>query len=299
METEGFVSLGALVHCLPEVEIYVFTLIVTTLMREGLSEAAAAAADVLMGRLESLNRRSLDALGAKVAFYFSLTHEKIGKLEAVRPRLLSLYRSACVHQDQMTQSVALNLLLRNYLHFNQIDQAEALAGNTDFPENASNNQFCRYLYYMGRILAIRLEYSNAYQRLMTAMRKAPQEMATGFTQQVQKLIVLVQLLMGEVPDRAVFNQPECRAMLEPYFHLTLAVKAGDYPRFQQVTRDHAATFQADKCLMLVKRLGHNVIKTGLKRISVSYSRISFQHVAEKLHLASAQTAEYLCAKAIR
>ena len=50
---------------------------------------------------------------------------------------------------------------------------------------------------------------------------------------------------------------------------------------------------------LVERLGHNVLKTGLRKISISYSRISLADIAAKLHLPSATAAEYICAKAIR
>jgi 26S proteasome regulatory subunit N3 len=37
---------------------------------------------------------------------------------------------------------------------------------TTFPESASNNQYARYLYYLGRIKAVQLEYSEAQARLI-------------------------------------------------------------------------------------------------------------------------------------
>ena len=42
-----------------------------------------------------------------------------------------------------------------------------------------------------------------------------------------------------------------------------------------------------------------MIKTGIKMISLSYSRISLSDIAEKLSLESTQDAEYIVAKAIR
>ena len=42
-----------------------------------------------------------------------------------------------------------------------------------------------------------------------------------------------------------------------------------------------------------------VLKIGLRKISISYSRISLLDVAQKLHIQSAEAAEYICAKAIR
>ena len=44
------------------------------------------------------------------------------------------------------------------------------------------------------------------------------------------------------------------------------------------------------------RLRHNVIKTGVRMISLSYSRISLADMATKLHLDSVEDAEYIVAK---
>ena len=67
----------------------------------------------------------------------------------------------------------------------------------------------------------------------------------------------------------------------------------------QVIARHAAVFKADKNYSLIRRLGHNVLKIGLRKISVSYSRISLQDIADKLQLESPRAAEYVCARAIR
>lgn len=76
------------------------------------------------------------------------------RLEVIRPVLMNLYRTSCLHHDEMGQAVLLNLILRNYLHYNLILAANTFASKITFPENASNNQFCRYLYSMGRIQVI-------------------------------------------------------------------------------------------------------------------------------------------------
>jgi len=46
-------------------------------------------------------------------------------------------------------------------------------------------------------------------------------------------------------------------------------------------------------------LRHNVIKTGVRMISLSYSRISLKDICLKLHLDSEEDAEYIVGKAIR
>lgn len=291
--------IAAVSSVLPEVEVYIFTLIVTTLLRHNCNAEAAYAATALIERIRTFNRRSLDIFNAKAYFYLSLAYEKIQRLESIRPTLLALYRTACVRHDDMGQAVLLNLLLRNYLSYHLVEQAHTLSLRAAFPETASNNQFCRYLYYMGRIQAVQLEYSEAYQRLMMAARKAPQGYAGGFTRMVYKLVVIVQLLMGEIPERSLFNQPDLRVALQPYLSLTQAVRNGDLVQFAAVRETYQEIFREDENLSLVERLGHNVLKTGLRKISISYSRISLQDLATKLHLPSASAAEYICAKAIR
>jgi 26S proteasome regulatory subunit N3 len=284
---------------IPEVEIYIFTLIITTLLRHNINEQAAVTASLCIEYIRSFNRRSLDVFSSKAYFYYSYAYERLNKLDIIRPILLSLYRTTCVRHDDIGQSVLLNLLLRNYLHYSLYDQAHTLSIRSNFPETASNNQLCRYLYYMGTIQAIQLEYSESYQRLMMATRKAPQGYASGFITMVSKLMIIVQLLMGDIPERSMFNQPDLMNSLKPYFHLTQAVRNGDLIQFNKVVEEYSNAFQQDKTFTLVQRLGHNVIKTGLRKISVSYTRVALQDIATKLHLQSIESAEYICAKAIR
>lgn len=288
-------------YILPEVEIYLCTLIITTLLRYDCNIDAAHASTLLIERLKAFNRRSLDIFTSKVYFYLSLSYERIQHHEHIRPTLLLLYRTSCIRHDDIGQAVLLNLLLRNYISFNLIDQAYTLSLRAVFPETASNNQFCRYLYYMGRIQAIQLEYSEAYQRLMMASRKAPQGYAKGFTIMIIKLSILVQLLMGDIPERSLFNNQniEFTNELQPYFFLTQAVRTGDVIQFNSIMNKYKLFFQKDKNLTLVERLEHNVLKTGLRKISVSYSRISLSDIAQKLHINSLEAVEYICAKAIR
>jgi len=81
-----------------------------------------------------------------------------------------------------------------------------------------------------------------------------------------------------------------------------AVRIGDLELFRAVADKNASVFYADKTHNLIVRLRHNVIRTGLRNISISYSRISLRDVASKLHLDSATAvadAESIVTKAIR
>jgi 26S proteasome regulatory subunit N3 len=111
--------------------------------------------------------------------------------------------------------------------------------------------------------------------------------------------LVVELLLGEIPDRAIFREPPLRKPLLPYFQLTQAVRNGDLVQFNQVLEDHTWKFQQDHTYTLIIRLRHNVIKTGIRSISLSYSRISLRDIANKLGLDDTLDAEYIIAKAIK
>merc|ERR1712032_1126792 len=184
--------------------------------------------------------------------------------------------------------------------YNLYEQALKLVQKTYFPESRPNAQYARYLLYIGQIKAVQLEYSEAHSKLMQAIRKAPHgsNIAIGFKSCATKLAVIVDLLMGGIPDRSTFMQKELREQLRPYYAITLAVRSGDLNAFKEAMQRHEALFKNDKTLTLINRLRYNVIKTGLRSINVAYSRISLQDICTKLGLESQQDAAGVVAKAI-
>ena len=144
---------------------------------------------------------------------------------------------------------------------------------------------------------MQLDYTDAHTKLMQSQRKAPATTAVGFRVEIQKLAVLVQLLMGEVPDRSSFEGFKGRA-LEPYLQLTRAVRRGDLPAYRACVAEHADTFDRDRTRSLVARLERNVVKTGLRRLNVSYSRISLT-MRRALAPTARRRPSLVCAKAIK
>ncbi|XP_061872918.1 26S proteasome non-ATPase regulatory subunit 3-like isoform X2 [Colius striatus] len=284
---------------LPEVETYLQLLLIIYLMNSKRYPESQNVSDDLMQKISSQNRRALDLIVAKSYYYHSRIYEFLNKLDMVRSFLHTRLRTATLRHDADGQATLLNLLLRNYLHYNLYDQAEKLVSKSVFPEQANNNEWARYLYYTGRIKAIQLEYSEARRTMTNALRKAPQHTAVGFKQTVHKLLIVVELLLGEIPDRLQFRQPSLKRSLMPYFLLTQAVRTGNLAKFNQVLDQFGDKFQADGTYTLIIRLRHNVIKTGVRMISLSYSRISLADIAQKLQLDSPEDAEFIVAKAIR
>ncbi|KHG11096.1 putative 26S proteasome non-ATPase regulatory subunit 3 [Gossypium arboreum] len=248
-------------HSLPEIEIYCYLLVLMFLIDQKKYNEAKACSSASIARLKNINRRTVDVLAARLYFYYSLCYELTGDLAEIRGNLLSLHRIATLRHDEL-------------------------------------GQFCRYLFYLGKIRTIQLEYTDAKECLLQAARKAPIA-ALDFRVQCNKWAIIVRLLLGEIPERTVFMQKGMEKALRPYFELTNAVRIGDLELFRSVAEKFSSTFSSDRTHNLIVRLRHNVIRTGLRNISISYSRISLVDVAKKLRLDSVADAESIVAKAIR
>ena len=241
----------------------------------------------------------MDGFSAKAIYFISIAYEKLGLLTQIRPLIFEAYKDCCLHQNTIGQATTMNIIIRIYLQQNLYEQARNFMVKTSFPESVSNNQYARYLYYQGRIKAVQLEYSEAQAALIQSLRKGPEVGAVGFRIHAQKLLIIVELLMGEVPNRQVFNQKEFQKYLAPYFQIVNSVKMGEMEKFNQLVARYQKMFQADKVLSLIHRLKHTVIKFGLKKINISYSKISLADIATKLSLESVEETEQIVAKAIR
>ncbi|KAL9613245.1 MAG: hypothetical protein Q9167_002205 [Letrouitia subvulpina] len=293
---------------LPEVDFYLSILIQIYLYDTKAIELGAKFSSNLIARLRNLNRRTLDALAARVYFYYSLFFEQLTPLPpspsasvvSIRQNLLQALRTSVLRKDQDIQATVTTLLLRNYLSTSHISQADLLISHTDFPPAASNNQIARYLYYLGRIRAIQLAYTEAHDHLISATRKSPSTPSSGgFYQASSKLLVVVELLMGDIPDRAIFRQPSIEHAMKPYLSLVQAVRVGKIDGFLNVVQTHNAVFRRDGTYTLILRLRQNVIKTGIRMMSLSYAKISLRDICMKLDLESEESAEYIVAKSIR
>ncbi|KAF9806265.1 hypothetical protein IEO21_08754 [Rhodonia placenta] len=285
----------------PESEIYFRLLILHhLLMSPSNYEKAMILAHETVQRMQALNRRSMDPIAAKVWYAVERTYELLGELAGARPLFLAAQRTASLRHDAETQATLINCILRSYILYNLYDQADKFVTKTTFPASAANAQFSRYHYYLGRIHAVQLKYSAAHDDLEQAERRAPpQRTAPGFYQAVQKLSIAVKLLMGEIPERGLFRQPVLEKALIGYFEIVKAVRNGSLSQFQSTLSKYAADFEKDKTYTLIVRLRQNVIKTGIRRLSLSYSRISLRDICVKLHLDSEEDAEYIVGKAIR
>lgn len=286
---------------LPEVDLYVHLLVQIFLLDLQKLDQLNELNSYIIQLMKSYNRRSLDFLQAKIWFYISRTNELRDDLLSVRADLLAGLRTATLRHDTETTASIITLLLRNYLLTHDVQQGSNLIEKTEFPTNAGNSLVARYYYYLAKLNAIQLNYSGANEYVIAAIRKTPQtNLANGFIQAATKLSIVIELLMGDIPELQTFKKHTAKfEVFEPYFYVTKAVKLGDLKMFGEVLNKYENVFRKDDNLTLISRLRQNVIKTGIRIISLSYSKISLKDICIKLHLDSEELTEYIVSKAIR
>ncbi|EDR25303.1 26S proteasome regulatory subunit S3, putative [Entamoeba dispar SAW760] len=280
-----------------EIESYILLLVVIACLDNQKYPEAFFWAQQSISRAHLLHI-STDALIAKLYFYYERAAE-LCKVTII-DQLLIAHTTATLRQANETKATLTNLIVRCYLATSQYSVCEKFITKSLINQSVSNQQQARYYYYLGRIQCIHLKYSDAYDSLTTAIRKAPQlPKAYGFHVCVTKWLTLVQLLMGEIPRRNVFLQNGMLKALLPYYRLTQAVQIGDLEEFKKVVEEFKDWFTEDKTNGLVIRIRQNVIKTAIRKIYVSYSRIGLSEIQKKLQLDSVEDTEFIVAKCIQ
>lgn len=249
------------------------------------------------------NQRSLDLINAKLWFYIVLGYESLSDTAnpLIRSEMIRFLKTASLKHDNETKAMLINLVLRNFLADGEVDSAADFVSKVDFPTiNVSNPLEARYYFYLSKINAIQLDYSTANEYIIAAIRKAPHNSnSLGFLQQANKLHCVIQLLMGDIPELSFFHQKDMQNSLYPYYHLTNTVKLGDSKKFTYIISRFKQQLILDSNYQLCVRLRSNVIKTGIRVISLTYKKISLKDICLKLRLDSEQAAEYMVSRSIR
>lgn len=251
---------------------------------------------LILQRTIAFNMRELDPLLARILSRHVSASSSSSDQSQVHNDVMTALRTCQLRHDKESMCTAHNCLARIYTGTRQWDMLDHLLTNSSFPADfASHNQLARHYYYAARLAAVQLDYANARDLVEQALRKAPADGAAGFKTACNKLLVVVQLLTGEIPRLSLFRNPS----LWHYYRLSKAVRAGDLPGFQGLLQTNSSAFQQDGTDGLVLRLHQNVLKAGLRRIAIAYSRISIGDICNTLGLASEQDCIQVVMKAIR
>lgn len=268
----------------PATVIFLKTFIFTFFMVNKKYQDAEPLAEELIRMVESYNKWNLDHLWGYIFYNYARVGEKLGKLNEIRPKLFSLYKLSSNSKNESSQAILLNLILRNFVETNNFSSAKDFMQNTLFPEAKQNNEFIKYLYYTAKIKATQTEYHDAFTRVTQALRKAPEKGVLGFKLSAQKLAIVCEMLIGDIPSRLIFSHSNLKAYLFPYYELVHSLVKGDILSFETIKNKHEKVYMKDGLLVLINRLYSNVIRAGLKKINLSYSKISFDDIRDKLNL---------------
>ena len=242
-----------------EAKWFLYILIIMKLIDEKKIKMAKEFVDYARQVIDLENSRTLDQFFAKIYYYSGLIYERLGHLNEFVPKFLDAYRAACHRNDEETQATVINYILRSYIKDHLYSQAANLIEICSLPENVSPNQHARNLYYEAKIEAIQMKYSAAQAHVIQAMRKASEYVGKSFRVQAMILRIIVTLLMGEIPDRNIFSDPEMKTELYPYFIIIRKMREGNREEFLQVFTDYEDLFKKNDNYNLIIRLRQNVI----------------------------------------
>jgi len=282
-----------------EAKSFLYVLLLMKLIDEKKVKMAKEFVDYARSQIDLENSRTLDHFFSKIYYYSGVIYERIGILNDFVPKFLDAYRAACHRNDEQTQATLINYILRSYIKDQLYTQAANFIEICSLPENVSPNQQARNLYYEAKIQAVQMKYSSAQAHVIQAIRKASEYTGKAFRVQAMKLRIIVTLLMGEIPDRSLFSDPEMKSQLYAYLIIVQKVREGNIEEFMKVVSTYEDTFKKNDNYNLLIRLRHNVIKFGLRKINASYSRISLSDINTKLGLDSVKETESIVTKAIR
>ena len=281
---------------------FIFLILLTKLIDYKKLREALLGVQNLIKFFISKESLTTNTLKAKAYYYLSLITEKLNIQDEIIDELLQAYRTACIEMDFISQVTLINCIIRYYLNNKNVEMARSFISKTKYIENISSYEDARYLFYIGKIEAIQMNYSDSYTHLSSSFRKAPEKTAQGFKNLVNKYLILVQLLMGEIPDMKGLmktNRVVDYEEFKPYLLLLKIVRQGNLDEFKKGMSIYEYNFKKDGTLNLVQRMRQVVIKAGLRKINLSYSRISIKDITEKLKLENEKETEYIVAKAIR
>ena len=285
-----------------EVYAFIFMIILTKLVDYKEYKEALTSVQNLIQFFKVNESLTINTLKAKAYYYLALITEKLNIQDQIINELQEAYRTACIEMDFISQVTLINCIIRYYLNNKNIEMARSFISKTKYVENISSYEDARYLFYIGKIEAIQMNYSDSYTHLSSSFRKAPEKTGDGFKNLVNKYLILVQLLMGEIPDmKSLMKSNRVRDFkeFEPYLLLLKIVRQGNLEEFKKGIEIYEMNFKRDGTFNLVQRIRQVVIKAGLRKINLSYSRISIKDITEKLKLENEKEAEYIIAKAIR
>ncbi|KAK8799531.1 hypothetical protein WA158_006080 [Blastocystis sp. Blastoise] len=285
---------------LSTVNVYLGNILIYILFRDQYYQQAYETTLYILNNYKDIHTHTMNILLARTVGIYSIIAKKVEN-GFNREYVFSLYRNACLFNNIIGQASLYNLILSMYIYNKEYEAAATFIQRSHFPADISDKQYVRYLYYKGLIECVQLEYTHSSESLQQALRYIDGKQYLGIQTKIHQIYILVQLLMGDIPDRNIFNiyiNTPYLSLLSPYYYLTQIVRTGDVHGFSSLFNKYSDIFKHDGTYHLILRLRSNVLRLAIRQIYISYSRISIEEVANRLGI-TAEDAEFICARTIR
>ena len=150
--------------CQQSIEIYafIFMILLTNLIDYKNFEEALSSVQNLIIFFKTNESLTINTLKAKAYYYLTLITEKLNIQDQIISELQEAYRTACIEMDFISQVTLINCIIRYYLNNKNVEMARSFISKTKYIENISSYEDARYLFYIGKIEAIQMNYSDCH-----------------------------------------------------------------------------------------------------------------------------------------
>lgn len=230
-------------------------------------------------------RTYLEALTNYIFYKYLNCIELSGGFEQSKQGLYVQLRELQSTKNEVLFSTLYVFVLRNLLREERLRETHQLLKNFKFPENIQYVYYSKYLFYKALFLSNVGQYQKAFTMMNSAFRKAPERKDGStrgvrcFSLLVQKHIIVLSLMLNELPSIDTFSGvPE----LQPYKELVKLVTQGHKEAFNRFLNRNRDLFEQDIVLDLLTKMEPVVLRNAVKKLSITYTRISIPDVLKKM-----------------
>jgi 26S proteasome regulatory subunit N3 len=213
-----------------------------------------------------------------------------GGFEQSKQSLYVQLRELQSTKNEVLFSTLYIFVLRNLLRSDRLREAHQLLKNFKFPENIQYVYYSKYLFYKALFLGSVGQYQKAFTMMNSAFRKAPERKVSStkgvncFSLLVQKHTIVLSLMLNELPSIDTFTGvPE----LLPYKELVKLVTQGHKEEFGRFLNRNRDLFEQDLVLELLTKMEPVVLRNAVKKLSITYTRISIPDLLMKMGISEA------------
>ena len=234
------------------------------------------------------HRIYLDSLNDYLFYKYLNSIELQNIFNSEKPRLYSLLKELQNSKKELLFCNLYTFIMRNLLFTKQLREMYLLMKNCFYPEQIHFIHYTKYLFYKGVFYGRMGKLHLAFKFIGEALRKAPEKSSKKYSKGLEKYLLFVkkhlivlELLLNDIPSPKMFEE---EPNLWHYKKLVKLVLNGYTEQFEDLLKKEKKTFQIDLVYPLMKQMHSIVIRNGLKKLSLAYTKISSNDILNKIHI---------------